>query len=91
MNEQVKASAKLAREFLQMITEGIGRLEGGAAEFARTGASQLARRLPARFQGDGGGKALATLVVAGVVATTAVLIYSRTRAGQSAARRRRRR
>jgi hypothetical protein len=94
MNEQVKASAKLAREFLQMITEGIGKLEGGASEFARTGASHLARQLPAKWKSGGGGgstRTIALLVAAGVVASTAALIYSRTRGGKEAARRRRRR
>jgi hypothetical protein len=92
MNEQVKASAKLAREFLQMITEGIGKLEGGAGELARSGASHLARQLPAKWKGGGGGstRTIAMLVAAGVVASTAALIYSRTRGGKEAARRRRR-
>jgi hypothetical protein len=92
MNDQVKASAKLAREFLQMVTEGIGKQEGGAGEFARAGASHLARRLPAKWSSGSrhSGSTIALLLAAGVVASTAVLIYSRTRGGKAAAAKRRR-
>jgi hypothetical protein len=91
MNEQVKASAKVARDFLQMVAEGIGRLEGGASEFARAGAAHLKHRLPVRMNtAYRPSRTLSTLVVAGVVATTAVLIYSRTRAGKEAMRKARR-
>jgi len=96
MNEQVKASAKLAREFLEMVAGGIGKLESGAGDFKRLGASHaadLARRLPAKWRSSGisSTNVIATLVVAGAVAATAALIYSRTRGGEAARRRRRRR
>jgi len=91
MNEQIKASAKLAREFLGMIADGIGKVESGAGEFTRTHGARLARQLPARWRDVshlGRSPSLArNLLVAGVVASTAALIYSQTRGGKKAGRR----
>jgi hypothetical protein len=92
MTDTVKTSAKLAREFLGMIADGIGKVESGAVgDFTRSHASRLARQLPAKWRGSGGSNTLLrNLVIAGVVASTAVLIYSRTRGGKDAQRKKRR-
>ncbi len=81
MNRQLKDSAKLARDFLSMISDGISRVESGAGEFTRSGAAELARHIPKKWRGGGGPSAglLGTLLVAGVVAGTAVLVYKSTR------------
>jgi len=95
MNDQVKASAKLAREFLEMVAGGIGKLEANAGDLKKLGvstASSLARRLPSKWT-DGSAasqRTIATLVVAGVVASTAALIYYNRLKGSKGSRRRRR-
>jgi hypothetical protein len=96
MSEQLKASAKLAREFLEMVAGGIGKVESGAGDLKRLGlstASDLARRMPAKWRNVSppSTNVIATLVVAGIVASTAALIYSRMRDSRSSSRRRRRR
>lgn len=90
MNRQLKDTARLARDFLSMISDGVSRVESGAGEFTRSGAAQLSRHLPKKWRGGGGMSAglLGTILVAGVVAGTAVLVYKST---QSSGRRRSRR
>jgi hypothetical protein len=92
MNDKLKTSAKAARELLEVVADGIGKLESGAGAFARSSAQQLARRLPERWGGSSSSSTglIATLLAAGVVAGTAVLIYSRTKSGQRARKRSRR-
>jgi len=109
MNDSIRSSAKVAREFLETIAQGIGRVESGdlarvgsvaadrlsrvgssASDYTRAGAAALARHIPARFRGGGSSRnVLATLVIAGVVASTAALVYSRVRNRDSRGRRRR--
>jgi TRAP-type C4-dicarboxylate transport system permease large subunit len=111
MNDSLRSSAKIAREFLEALAEGIGRVESGAGELSRigstaasrlssagsaasdltrSGAAAIARHLPARFRGSRSStQVIAALVIAGVVASTAALIYSRTRHRDSRGRRRR--
>ncbi|MET0292332.1 MAG: hypothetical protein ABW136_08190 [Steroidobacteraceae bacterium] len=76
---QLKDSAKMARDFLSMISDGISRVESGAGALTRSGAAQLARHLPKRFYGGRGPSVglLSTLVVGAVVAGTAALVYRR--------------
>jgi len=110
MND-LRSSAKIAREFLQMLAEGIGRVESSAGDLSRlgsaaagrlsqagasasdmtrAGAQALTRHLPRRFRSSSGStQAIAALVIAGVVAGTAALIYSRTRQRDSRGRKRR--
>lgn len=75
MND-VKTYARYARELLQSVADGIGKLESTAAD--RLPASL--KRLP-RAWGGGRGTAgvLGTVIVAGVVVSTAALIWSRLR------------
>lgn len=111
MNDSLRSSAKIAREFLEVLAEGIGRVESSAGELSRVGSSAasklsragstatdltragaaaLVRRLPARFRGASSStQVISALVIAGVVASTAALIYSRTRNRDSRGRRRR--
>ena len=101
MNDSLRSSAKAAREFLQALAEGIGRVESSAGDLSRlgsaaagrlsqagssatdltrAGAAALARHLPRRFRGGSSStQVIGALVIAGVVAGTAALIYSRTR------------
>ena len=91
MNDSLRGSAKLAREFLEMMAEGIGRVESGAGSLSKAGVAALSSRLPARWGGRSSSSstyALAAIVAAGVVATTAALIYSRSRSRDSRGRRR---
>jgi len=110
MNDSLRGSAKVAREFLEALAEGIGRVESGAGELSRlgstaatrlsragsaatdltrAGAAALARRLPARLRGgDSSTRVIGAIVIAGVVASTAALIYARTRNRDSRGRRR---
>ena len=111
MNDSLRSSAKIAREFLEVLAEGIGRVESGAGELSRlgseastrlsragstatdltrAGAAAIARHLPARFRSSRSStQVISALVIAGVVASTAALIYSRTRKRDSRGRRRR--
>lgn len=89
MSTQLKDSAKMARDFLSMVSDGISRLESSAGALTRSGA-ELARHLPARFTRSRRVPSvglLGTLVVAGVVAGTAALVYKRM--SENKARRRR--
>ena len=110
MNDSLRSSAKVAREFLQVLADGIGRVESGAGELSRlgtaaagrlsqagssaseltrAGAAALTRHLPRHFRGGSNStQVLGALVIAGVVAGTAALIYSRTRKRDSHKRRR---
>ena len=89
MSDSLRGSAKIAREFLEMIADGIGRVETGAGSLTKAGAAALSSRLPARWGGRSVNSTyvLGALVAAGVVAGTAALIYSRSR--DSRGRRRR--
>jgi len=101
MNDSLRSSARIAREFLQVLSDGIGRVESSAGDLSRlgtaaagrlseagssatdltrAGAAALARHLPRRFRGsDHSTQVIGALVIAGVVAGTAALIYSRVR------------
>jgi hypothetical protein len=78
MSMQLKDSAKMAQDFLSMISDGLSRLESSAGALTRSGA-ELARHLPARFSRSRTPSVglVGTLVVAGVVAGTAALVYKR--------------
>lgn len=89
MTDTLRSSAKMAREFLETIADGIGRVESGAGSLTRAGAAALSSRLPARWGGRSSNSTyvLGALVAAGVVAGTAALIYARSRASRGRRRR----
>ena len=90
MTDTLKSSTKAARALLETIVEGLGRVESSAGNLTRAGADALSSRLPARWNGSRGSThALGTIVIAGVVASTAALIYWRLRNRDSHGRRRR--
>ena len=112
MSDSLRSSAKVAREFLEMMAEGIGKVESGAndlsrvvrpaagdlvrsgrsaaTDLARAGSAALSRHLPARFRSTSSTtQVIGALVIAGVVASTAALIYSRVRDRNTRGRKRR--
>jgi hypothetical protein len=80
--DQIRSSARFARELLQMVAEGIGKLEHTAGNLPQMASKTISRGLPAlkrqyrHFRHQDDSSVARTLLISGVVVGTAALIYS---------------
>jgi hypothetical protein len=75
MND-IKSYARFAKDLLQTVADGIGKLETNAASLPGRLPSSLTRRLPSSWVPQSRTSVMTKVLVAGVAVSTAAMIYS---------------
>lgn len=78
----IKGYARFARELLETVADGIGKLEGNANRIPAMLPDPIRSRIPRRYGGRRGTSMGTKLLVAGVAVSTAALIYAKLQSGR---------